>query len=83
MGCCEFVELIGVIKGHGVNARSGCCADEGDGFAWIGEDDARRIDGALTDGEDLVDFAVGSTVKTGAERSQESNDIGIWVTLDS
>jgi len=83
VGFCDFVELVGVVERHGVNARSSGGADEGDGFARVGEDDAGGVDGALADGEDLVDFAVGSAVEAGSERGEEPDDVWVWVALDS
>ena len=69
MDFCDFVELVGVVERHGVDAGSSGGADEGEGFAGVGEDDAGGMDGALADGEDLVDFTIGSAVETGSERS--------------
>jgi len=69
VGFCDFVELVGVVERHGVDAGSSGGADEGEGFAGVSKDDAGGIDGALADGEDLVDFTIGSAVETGSERS--------------
>lgn len=80
MGACDLVELVDVVERHLVDAGFGCCADKGRGLAWVGEDDLGGTDSA--EREDLVDLLVGRAVKAGAESSEKTEDVGIWVGFD-
>ena len=75
------MELVGVVEVHEVDAV--CCggADEGGGFAGVGEDDVRGVNGAWGDGEDLGDFAVGGAVEACAEGCEEAQDVWVCVTF--
>lgn len=61
----DFVQLIYVVKGHGVDAHLGGVADKGHGLAGVGENDPVRVNAA--DCEDLGYLTVGGTVEAGAE----------------
>jgi hypothetical protein len=81
VGALDLVQLVGIVEGHEVDALVRSIADEGNGLAWVGEDDARRVD--PSDVKNLANFVERSTIEASAESGKKANDIRIRVTLDS
>ena len=74
----DLVELIGVIECHLLNSVGGGVADVGVGLARL------SIDNAVWGGahfKNLLDLGLGSTVETGAQSGEQTEDLWVWVAL--
>lgn len=75
----DLVQLIGIIKGHLLDARGLDESDVGVGLAGLGVDDAV---GAEAHAENLFDLCLGGTVEAGTKLREELDDLGVRVAFD-
>jgi len=68
-----------IVKGHEIDIARFGIFEMGLHLARIGKDDSRGGDAAS---QDLLDFGFGSTIETGAEIGQQTDDRRIWVAFD-
>jgi hypothetical protein len=60
----NLIQFIYIVEGHGIDTLLRSAPNVGYCLAGVGENDPRRTD---IKGENLCDFAIGSTIKAGAE----------------
>lgn len=77
----DLGELVGVVKGHAVDAALGRVPDERRGLARVGVDDARRRD-AARERHDCRDLGLRRAVEAESEGSHEAEDVRVRVRLD-
>lgn len=75
----NLMELVGVVKGHLLDAGRLDVADVRVGLARLGVDDAV---GARSHGEDLVDLGFGSAIEACAKLGKQAKDLGVGVALN-
>ena len=76
----DFVQLIGVVKSHLLNANLGSVAQVGLGLAGLRVDDAAGINARLK-GE--IDLRLGGTVETISKLGHEAQDFRIRIAFNS
>lgn len=76
----DLVELIGIVKGHLLDAHGLDISDVGVGLAGLGIDDAL---GAETELQDLLDFGLGGTIEASSKCCEKLDNLDIRVALDS
>lgn len=75
----RLVKLISVVECHLLDALVRRISNERLGLAWMGVDDAGRINAHA---EHLVNLGLGGAVKAGPELGQEAHDTRVWIAFD-
>lgn len=73
------MELVCIVESHLLDIVVGSVADVGVGLAWLGVDNAARVNVSF---DDLFNFGLGGTVKASAKCRQELDDALIRVAFD-
>lgn len=76
---CDFVQLVGIVKSHLLDAGRLDIANIRVGLAWLSIDDSLR---AGSHRKHLLNLSLGGAIKAGAEFSQKAEDVRVRVALD-
>ncbi|KAI6762718.1 hypothetical protein HG530_008698 [Fusarium avenaceum] len=76
---CDLVKLVGIVKGHLLDAHRLDVSDVRVSLTGLGVDDTVRAEAC---GQDLLNLGLGGTIEAGAELRKKLDDLSIGVALD-